>query len=128
MTVQSKPVRPRAPAPRRRATRTLPSPARRRSDAEGATVAPARFSAPPAKSPEIVQPPSRAAADGLSRGDFLFLVFFAAAMIMVVAVVLVGAVGQMWVLVPVMVVDLTVTFAVIATVVSLLGDDGGPSA
>jgi hypothetical protein len=34
----------------------------------------------------------------------------------------------MWVLVPVMLVDLTVTFAVIATLVSLLGDDGRPSA
>ena len=67
-------------------------------------------------------------AGGLSRGDHLFLVFFVATMIMVVAVVLVGAVGQMWVLVPVMLVDLIVTFAVIATLVSLLGDDGGPSA
>jgi hypothetical protein len=67
-------------------------------------------------------------AGGLSRGDYLFLVFFLATMIMVIAVVLVGAVGQMWVLVPVMLVDLIVTFAVIATLVSLLGDDGRPSA
>jgi len=47
---------------------------------------------------------------------------------MVVAVVLVGAVDRMWVLVPVMLVDLAVTFAVIATLVSLTGDDGGPAA
>ena len=44
-------------------------------------------------------------------------------MIMVVAVVLVGAVVQWWVLVPVMLVDLAVTFVVIATLVHLLGHD-----
>jgi hypothetical protein len=63
-----------------------------------------------------------------SRGDHLFLVFVAATVIMVVAVVLVGAVDRMWVLVPVMLVDLAVTFAVIATLVSLIGDDDGPAA
>lgn len=54
-------------------------------------------------------------------------VFFAATTIMVVAVVLVGAVEQWWVLVPVMLVDFVVTFAVIASIVRLLGDDGHPS-
>ena len=62
----------------------------------------------------------------MPRCDYLLLVFFAAAMV-IVAVVLVRAVDQMWVLVPVMLVDLTVTFAVVATLVSMLGDDG-PSA
>jgi hypothetical protein len=88
-------------------------------------VAPRRPSAP-STSPTIVR--RSPGGGGLSRGDYLFLVFFLATMIMVIAVVLVGAVGQMWVLVPVMLVDLTVTFAVIATLVSLLGDDGRPSA
>jgi hypothetical protein len=55
-------------------------------------------------------------------------VFVAATVIMVVAVVLVGAVDRTWVLVPVMLVDLVVTFAVIATLVGLIGDDGGPGA
>jgi hypothetical protein len=53
-------------------------------------------------------------------------VFFGATILMVVAVVLVGAVGQWWVLVPVMLVDLTVTFAVLASIVRLLGDDNTP--
>ena len=68
-----------------------------------------------------------AGADRSSRGDRLLFVFSAATIVMVVAVVLVGAVERMWVLVPVMLIDLVVTLAVIATLVSLLGDDGGPS-
>jgi hypothetical protein len=87
---------------------------------EPATVARPGFGAPLPKSP-IPPSPSAGASP---RGDYLLLVFFAAAMVMVVAVVLVGAVDQMWVLVPVMLVDLTVTFAVVATLVSMLGDDG----
>ena len=124
MAVQSEPVRPRAPAPPRRATSAVPTGARRRSAAEQATVTRPGAGAPLPKSP--LRP--SAGTGGLSRGDYLFLVFFAATMVMVVAVVLVGAVDQMWVLVPVMLVDLIVTFAVVATLVSLLGDDGGPSA
>jgi hypothetical protein len=50
------------------------------------------------------------------------VVFTAATLIMVVAAVLVGAVGQWWVLVPVMLVDLTLTFVVIASIVGMLGD------
>jgi hypothetical protein len=131
VAVQSKPVRPRAPAHPRRATHAaptpaMPTPARRRSDVADATVAPPRPDAPPPTSPMIAGRSS--GAGGLSRGDHLFLTFFVATMIMVGAVVLVGAVDQMWVLVPVMLVDLTVTFALIATLVSLIGDDGGPSA
>ena len=117
MAVQSKPVRPCAPTPPRRATSAVPSGGRRGSDAEHATVARPGVGRPSPK------PPSPGAG-GLSRGDYLFLVFFGATIVMVVAVVLVGAVGQMWVLVPVMLVDLTVTFAVVATLVSLMGDDG----
>ena len=58
----------------------------------------------------------------------VLLAFIAAAMIMVVGVVLVGAVGQWWVLVPVMLVDFIVTFVVLALVVELLGDGSGGSA
>jgi hypothetical protein len=58
----------------------------------------------------------------------VLLVFFAAAMIMVLGVVLVGAVGQWWVLVLVMLVDFIVTFVVLALVVELLGDGSGDSA
>jgi hypothetical protein len=119
VAVQSKPVRPRAPTPPRRAAAAV-SPTRRRG----------RHGGTPATQRAVHVAGDRAAvtAGGPSRGDYLFLVFFLATMIMVIAVVLVGAVGQMWVLVPVMLVDLTVTFAVIATLVSLLGDDGRPSA
>jgi hypothetical protein len=72
------------------------------------------------RSPSSDRPP----AGRLSGGEHLLLVFFAATVIVVVAVVLAGAVAQWWVLVPVMLVDLAVTFAVIATLVHLLGDDG----
>jgi hypothetical protein len=62
------------------------------------------------------------------RGLRVLLAFVAAVMIMVVAVVLVGAVGQWWVLVPVMLVDFIVTSVVLALVVELLGDGSGGSA
>ena len=117
MAVQPKPVRPLAP--RRRATPTLG--ARSRGNPAGASP---QTSAPPRTSPAAVR--SSSGADGLSRwgGDFLFLVFFVAAMIMVVAVVLVGAVGQWWVLLPVMLVHLIATFGVLAAIVQLFGADG----
>jgi hypothetical protein len=50
-------------------------------------------------------------------------VFGAATLIVVLAAVLVGAVGQWWVLVPVMLVDLLLTFVVLASIVGMLGDD-----
>jgi hypothetical protein len=57
------------------------------------------------------------------RGIRVLLVFFAAALIMVAAVTLVGAVGQWWVLAPVMLVDLIFTFIVLdALIVELLGE------
>lgn len=60
-------------------------------------------------------------------GIDLLLAFFVATVIMVVAVVLVGAVDQWWVLLPVILVHLFVTFAVIATITDMLGGDGGLS-
>ena len=58
----------------------------------------------------------------------VLLVFVAATLIMVAAVALVGAVGQWWVLVPVMLVDFILTFIVLALVVQLLGNGDGGSA
>jgi hypothetical protein len=56
------------------------------------------------------------------RGIPVLLVFSAAALIMVAAVTLVGAVDQWWVLVPVMLVDFILTFIVLALFVHLLGE------
>jgi hypothetical protein len=117
VAVQPKPVRPLAL--RRRANPELRT--GRRSEAAGAS---ARTSAPPPTSLAGVR--SSSGPRGLSRwgGDFLFLVFFVAAVIMVIAVVLVGAVDQWWVLVPVMLVHLAATFGVLVAIVQLLGSDG----
>ena len=116
MAVHPKPVRPLAPRGRATSgTRT-----RRRGDAPAAS----RLAGAPAHTSPAT-PRSSSGADGRSRwgGDFLLLVFFTATMIMVFAVVLVGAVGQWWVLVPVMLVDLVATFVVIVALVQLLGAD-----
>jgi hypothetical protein len=126
VAVPSKPLRPPSPTRRGRVTPSAPIGTRRRTDAGSATSAPARSGAALPASRDTVQPSPGAGRS--SRGDHLLLVFSAATMIMVVAVVLVGTVDRMWVLVPVMLVDLAVTFAVIATLVSLIGDDGGPAA
>jgi hypothetical protein len=67
-------------------------------------------------------------ASGSSGGDRLLIVFTAATLIMVVAIVLVGAVDRPWVPVPVMEIHLAVTFVVTATLVGLMRDGGGPSA
>jgi fatty acid desaturase len=58
------------------------------------------------------------------RGVTLLLVFFAATVIMVAAAALVGAVDRWWILVPVMLAHLALTFAVIATIAHLLGEAG----
>jgi hypothetical protein len=126
VAVQSKPARPSAPAPRRRAAHGVPIGARRSTEAVDAAVTRTQSGALPTTSPTILR--RRPHGGASPRGDELLLVFFGATMVMVAAVVLVGAAGQMWVLVPVMLVDLTVTFAVIGTLVSMLGGDGGPSA
>lgn len=119
MAVQPKPVRPLAP--RRGAT---PAPrARPRSDAAGAMR---QTSAPAPAPPAVVRTSSGAdeASRSSTSGEFLLLVFLIATLIMVAAVVLVGAVGQWWVLVPVMLVDLIAVFAVLVAIVQLLDTDG----
>lgn len=50
----------------------------------------------------------------------LLIVFTASALLIVALVVLVGAVGHWWILIPVMTVDFAVTAAVLVTVAKLL--------
>jgi hypothetical protein len=91
-----------APRPRRRGPR---GPAR---DAHGARV-------PNESSIPSRRPPPRA-----DRGLTLLIVFTAAALLVVALVVLAGAVGHMWILAPVMIMDFAVTAAVLVTVAKLL--------
>jgi hypothetical protein len=94
----------------------------RRSGAAAPAPYPRRNTPPPL----AVVRPSRASEvlwrwhDGLA----LLLIFVVATLLMVVAVVTVDAVDRWWVLVPVMVLDLSLTFAVIAGIAQLLADDG----
>ena len=124
MAVRSNPARPstrRSRGPVRAGA--SPVRLRRRDDVP---PSPARIEpkdAAPSPRPSKESEPS----SGWSGGEFLLLVFLGATIIMVVAVVLVGAVGQWWVLVPVLVVDLTVTFVVLASIVRLIDDDTAPS-
>jgi hypothetical protein len=60
------------------------------------------------------------------RGIGLLLIFVSAMLVMVVAVAVVTVVDRWWVLAPVMLVDFAVTFAVLAAIVRLLRNDGGP--
>ena len=62
-------------------------------------------------------PPSLAA-----RGVMLFVVFTASALAIVGLVVVIGTIGSWWTLIPVMVIDFTVTAAVLITVAKLLED------
>jgi hypothetical protein len=56
------------------------------------------------------------------RGLSLLIVFTASALTVVALVVLVGVVGEPWILAPVMAVDFGVTAAVLVTVARLLDD------
>ena len=69
--------------------------------------------------PTPVRPPPPSA----DRGLILLIVFTASALTMVGLVVVIGAIGQWWTLVPVMAVDFAVTAAVLVTVAKLL--EGG---
>jgi hypothetical protein len=63
------------------------------------------------------EPPAQA-----DRGLMLLIIFTASALLVVALVVLAGAVGQMWILAPIMIVDFAVTAAVLVTVAKLLED------
>lgn len=66
-------------------------------------------------------PPTRADSD---RGLTLLYVFTGAMVVMVGDVILAGAIGHMWILVPVMGVFLLMTFGVFVVIMRLLADDG----
>jgi hypothetical protein len=69
-----------------------------------------------ATEPAVPEPPSPLA----DRGLILFVVFTASALAIVGLVVLLGAIGSWWTLIPVMAVDFAVTAAVLVTVAKLL--------
>ena len=118
MVVQSRPVgSPAAGLPRRSSPAVRGSPPRRSDDAP----APA---APLPTSPSIARRPSSTAGLQHDQGVGLLLVFLFATLIMLIAVALVGAAEQWWILVPVMLAHLAVTFAVIATIARMLGGGG----
>jgi len=56
------------------------------------------------------------------HGLTLLVIFTASALLIVALVVLIGAVGAWWTLIPVMLVDFAVTAAVLVTVAKLLED------
>lgn len=58
------------------------------------------------------------------RGSGLLVAFLAATLVMVVAIAVVGLVDTWWVLAPIMLIDLAVTFGVLAGISRLLADDG----
>ena len=66
--------------------------------------------------PERRPPPSA------DRGLILLIVFTASALTIVGLVVVIGAIGRWWTLIPVMAVDFAVTAAVLVTVAKLLED------
>jgi sulfide:quinone oxidoreductase len=68
-------------------------------------------------------PPRRPRASGSAdHGLTLLIVFTASALLIVALVVVAGAVGQMWILTPIMIIDFAVTAAVLMTVAKLLED------
>ena len=119
MVLQAKPVHP-ARRPRRGVPAARPPRTRRRVDAGEA----AARSQPPAPPRSARPSPAETTAPRTDRGIRFLLVFVAAMLIMVAGVTLVGAVGQWWVLVPVMLVDLILTYIVLALIVELLGEGG----
>ena len=108
-------LRPPADHRRRRAPNT---PRPRRPDATRAPCD-ARDSRPTDEPAAARRGPPREADHGLT----LLLIFTASALLVVALVVLAGAIGQMWILAPVMIVDFAVTAAVLVTVAKLLDED-----
>ena len=56
------------------------------------------------------------------------MIFVAATLLMVAAVAVLTALDHWWMLAPVMLVDFFVTFALLASITKLLGDDSGAPA
>lgn len=74
--------------------------------------------------PRVTRPPPPPAEAHSDAGVGLLLVFVAATLVMVGAVIAAAAVNRWWVLVPVMCVDLAATFGVFEIIARLLRDDG----
>ena len=125
MVLLAKPVHSPSRSPRAGAPATG---TRRRDDARHPAGKPRRPAPPsgrqPAPSPSARPSPAETSAPLPDRGVRVLLVFSAAVLIMVAAATLVGAVGQWWVLAPVMLVDFILTFIVLALFVDLLGEGG----
>jgi hypothetical protein len=66
--------------------------------------------------------PERRPPPPADHGLTLLIIFTSSALLVVALVVLAGAVGQMWILAPIMLVDFAVTAAVLVTVAKLLQD------
>jgi hypothetical protein len=94
---------------------TTPRP--RRLDATEAACDPRGTQPPDENAAARRGPPPQA-----DRGLTLLIIFTASALAIVALVVLAGAVGQMWILAPIMIVDFAVTAAVLVTVAKLLED------
>jgi len=110
--------------PRNRSPRRDP-PARTRAPRSAPTSASTRRGhvAPPP--PGAPADSSRGPAPLRDRGSVLLLVFTSALLLMVGLISLAAVVDRAWVLIPVMAIDLTVTTAVLATVLRLMGNDNG---
>ena len=79
-------------------------------------------------SPTLEQPDGTSAeASDTGRGLLLFVTFVTAIGVMVLAVWLAAAVGEWWILIPVIAVDLIVTSAVMGVVVWMLADGANPA-
>jgi hypothetical protein len=129
VAVQPKPVGSpaRAPTRSRRVTSPLPAPVghRPRRAGRGPALADPRFRAPLGATRALPHRSHnrrrRSVRDGVGA---LLLVFVAATLVMVAAVIVVGIVDRLWVLVPVMLVDFATTFGVVTYILRLLADDG----
>jgi hypothetical protein len=101
----------------RRPCRATPAPRARRPDARGPACEGRGARAPDGSSLPERRPPPLA-----DHGLTLLIIFTSSALLVVALVVLAGAVAQMWILAPIMVVDFAVTAAVLVTVAKLLED------
>jgi hypothetical protein len=124
MVLQAKPVHPPSRSPRWGDPAAGTPRTRRRDHARQGTERSRQPTQPPSARPaQPLSPRPSPAAPRASlpdRGMRVLLVFTGAMLIMVAAATLVGAVGQWWVLAPVMLVDFILTFIVLALFVELL--------
>ena len=119
-------IRRDSPQLARTAVRADPLP--RGSSAAPAPLVHARPASRRPASPTLEPPVSTSdEASDSSRGLVLFLTFVTAILVMVLAVWLAAAVGQWWILIPVVAVDLIATAAVMGVVIWMLADGANPA-